>query len=261
MFGSNLQTFERQKNVFVYPDTRRTIDACRNLHIGERAFIIANGPSLRVADLEQMKNEITFAANKVYLSYDQTNWRPTYWCCSDRLVAEQNKSTISRLPHIKFGAYVVEAELASIPSTYIIPMTRRVSGKQGALADIDLSKGVHPGVSVVLFMLKLAYWMGISTIYVIGLDFDFAVPTGSANGEKVAGNEVIVSAGEVNHFHPDYRKPGEKWTYPLLDEQRKEFALIKWRFEAEGRRILNASRRSKLNVFDRIELEKVLQFT
>ena len=37
----------------------------KGIHIGKRCFIIGNGPSLRVEDLEKIKDEYTFAANRM----------------------------------------------------------------------------------------------------------------------------------------------------------------------------------------------------
>ena len=54
-----------------------------NIHTGERCFIIGNGPSLKIADLEKIKNEYTFGANRIYELFDKTDWRPRYYCLQD----------------------------------------------------------------------------------------------------------------------------------------------------------------------------------
>jgi hypothetical protein len=232
--------------------------ACRNLHAGKRAFVLGNGPSLKISDLDRLKNEITFAANKIYLAYNESDWRPTYWCCSDKIVAQNIKDKVAEMKHVKFGAFCVEDSLAQIPFTYIVDK-RKAKIDLPILSDMNLLAGVHPGVSVVIFMLKLAFWMGVELVYLLGVDFDFDVPTKSITDEKVFGNNVIISQGERNHFHPDYRKPGEKWTVPLLSDQRREFALMRFCYEIDGRMIINASRKTKLNVFYKANLDDVLE--
>jgi hypothetical protein len=107
--------------------------------------------------------------------------------------------------------------------------------------DWDLIKGVSTGHSVLYWDLELAFWMGIREIYAIGLDFSFEV-TSKATGAKAMGNDVLAAAGEVNHFHPDYRKPGELWTMPQLDKLRGEFAFALERYRSHGDMIQNASR-------------------
>ncbi len=255
---SHISTFEWQRRSFEHKDSHQAIEFSRNLHCGRRAFIVANGPSLDISDLDLLQNEITFAANKIYLAYEKTEWRPTYWCCSDALVAENNLQAISQLQHIKFGAFSVSQSLKGLDYTYIVDGPVYHPDKIVRYSSLDLLKGIHPGVSVMIFMIKLALWMGIDTLYLIGLDFDFKVPDGSQTEEKIYDNNVIISQGEVNHFHPDYRKPGEKWTYPKMEEQKEEFTMMKWKTENSGRKIFNASRKTKLSVFDRVQFDTLI---
>src|SRR5690606_17851147 len=72
----------------------RYLSQFRDVHQGRRAFVIGMGPSLAMADLDQLSEEITFACNKVYLAFDQTMWRPTYYGVTDVLVASQNRGRI-----------------------------------------------------------------------------------------------------------------------------------------------------------------------
>ena len=46
-----------------------------NTKVGKRCFIIGNGPSLRIEDLERIKDD-TFAVNRIYKIFDKTFWRP-----------------------------------------------------------------------------------------------------------------------------------------------------------------------------------------
>ena len=57
----------------------------KDIHKGKRIFVIGNGPSLKYDDLEKLKKnkEICIAANKIYLAFDNTKWRPNYLCISD----------------------------------------------------------------------------------------------------------------------------------------------------------------------------------
>ena len=254
---SRIDTLTRQKAFFRGIDSRQALILAKDRHAGRRAFVIGNGPSLNVDDLDRLKDEVTFAANRIFLAYDQTSfWRPTYWCCADELVAKNNLEEIAGLEHIKFGAFNVADIISHLPYTFTV--ARPKGGAAAPRAGLDLLSGVTPGVSVVIFMMKLAYWMGIETIYLLGMDFNFVVPAGAKTGEKAMGNEVIVSQGERNHFHPDYRKPGEKWTMPLMDRQQREFQLMRWRLESAGRRVFNASRRSKLGTIGRVNFDDIV---
>jgi hypothetical protein len=258
MHNSNLETFSKQKLLFQGLSSKEALLACKGIHEGRRAFIIGNGPSLKTRDLDRLQNEVTFAANRIHLAYEQTNWRPTYWCCSDKIQAKAHLAEFAALESLKFGAFSVEESLKGLPFTYIVDRSRVVPGRKTPVAGMDLVDGVHPGVSVVIFMLKLARWMGIRAIYLIGLDFSFTVPSGAETGEKEFGNSVILSKGEVNHFHPAYRSVGDKWTMPQLDGQKSEFRAMKWRLNHEGIVVQNASRSSKLAVFERVDFDDLM---
>ncbi len=222
------------------------LKALRNRHKGQRCFILGNGPSLRISDLDKLRDEITIASNKIYLAFTQTEWRPTYYTMCDLLVAKNNADTIRRLDLVKIYANSVREVFSDD--------RRAIFVNPNAVFTWDLIQGTRIGHSVINLGLKLAYWMGIREIYVIGLDFNFQIPS-KRTDEIVCGNEVLVSEGEINHFHPDYRKPGEKWTMPRLDKQREEFLTAKRFLESNGVRIMNASRFTKLDVWDQVDFD------
>jgi hypothetical protein len=64
----------------IYIKYNKKLKSFKNIHEGKRCFIIGNGPSLKTEDLEKLKNEYTFAANKIYVVFDETDWCPTYYC-------------------------------------------------------------------------------------------------------------------------------------------------------------------------------------
>lgn len=224
-----------------------------NIHTGKRAFLLGNGPSLNLNDINLLKNEITFASNKIYLIYDQTDWRPTYLTVCDDLVAQNINHELKTLKGSTkiFGAGV--SSRFDFGHDIIFVNWPTTSGDK----EWNPIQGMRAGHSVVNLDIKLAYWMGIRELYVIGLDFSFQVPK-KTTGEQVFGNDVIVSEGEVNHFHPEYRKPGEKWTVPQLDIQREEFIAARKFLESKNGKIYNASRSSKLDVWDKVCLDDII---
>lgn len=48
-----------------------------------RAWIVANGKSLLNTPLELLKNETTYAMNRIHLIYGKTSWRPSYYLMVD----------------------------------------------------------------------------------------------------------------------------------------------------------------------------------
>ena len=226
----------------------------RGVHKGCRAFILGNGPSLKLEDIEMLSGEITFASNRIFLAYDQTEWRPTYYTLADEIVAQNN---LDRFKERDLGGKVlfnssVFKYAKGIPGiSFCNPPT------EAGEAVWDPVLGIRAGHSVINLGLKLAFFMGIREVYVLGCDHSFEDKS-KRTGKMVAGNEVIISQGEQNHFHPDYRKKGETWTIPKMDLIAEDFRVAAERYAAHGGRIVNVSRKTALDVWPCARLEDVL---
>jgi len=66
----------------------------RDIHSGERVFLIGNGPSLEETPLHLLDDEVCIAMNMIDMLYDETDWRPTYYLqVNDSPPAEMIEST------------------------------------------------------------------------------------------------------------------------------------------------------------------------
>ena len=229
----------------------------KDIHKGERGFIIATGPSLKVSDLDRLVGEVTFSCNKIFLAFDQTDWRPTYYSIIDRLVAQEMSEKVREIRSTKIFSGVTRPFIHDTDILWLRDLPSPVvDGNRVATFSTDLSVGTYGGATVVYTLMQMAYYMGIQTLYLLGLDFKFTASPDT--GKKTAAGEVILQqANEVNHFHPNYRQTQSYWTQPRLDEQYKAFICAKQAFEADGRQILNASRQTALDVFERVDYDKL----
>lgn len=242
-----------------------------NRHTGRRAFILGNGPSLKIPDLHRLTNEITFASNKIYLAFEQTTWRPTYFTVCDQLVAANNQEAINRVPSIRLLPSSMQSLGCEIQNGYwyeerfenkfISLWPEQNRDNVNMFFSRDIRFGVHGGYTVIYHQLQLAYYMGIREVYLIGVDFSFTLPAKSATDDRFASpvyRNALEGTGEVNHFHPDYRKPGEKWSMPRLDLQHHAFRSARSVFESQSGSLVNASRSTKLTVLPCSQLEDIL---
>jgi hypothetical protein len=217
----------------------------KNKHSNKRAFIIGNGPSLAVDDLELRKDEITFAANKIWLLFNQTEWRPTYYSITDRLEMRKNKDNINK----------VSADLNFFPC-FMVNEARQVLSNSIYFnnnpdsADSNLQDGLDIGPTVVYTLIRISIYMGFHEICLLGLDHNYMIPDQYRNFKK-GDNNIIISEGEMNHFHKDYRKKGEEWAQPELELLEKYYVKIKKYAEKHNIKIYNASRSTKLEVFEK----------
>jgi hypothetical protein len=94
--------------------------------------------------------------------------------------------------------------------------------------------------------LQLAYLMGIREVILIGVDHNFAT--------KGPANSVVVSSGaDPNHFSGSYFGQGFKWQLPDLDGSERAYLLARQAYEADGRKVLDATVNGKLKIFDKTD--------
>jgi hypothetical protein len=258
---SKILTVKKRLNQFLFPSqflpnpaNNRQLEKLRDIHKGKRAFILGNGPSLTVEDMNLLKDEITFASNRIFLAYEQTDWRPTYYTLADEIVAQNN---LNRIRSGELGGRILFNSSIFKYAKGIGGVTFCNPPAEAGEANWDPVLGIRAGNSVINLGLKLAFFMGIREVYVIGCDHSFQDKS-IRTGEKIAGNEVIISQGEQNHFHPDYRKAGETWTVPQVDLIAQDFEVAQERYLKAGGSIYNASRKTALKAWPLVNLDDVL---
>ena len=226
-------------------------------HIGQRAFIIGNGPSLTISDLNSLKDEITFGSNRIYLAFEETDWRPSYYSVLDQLVAQNNAHIIETLELKKiFGSGVKQHFSSNIDAIYVNELIPPVTDNRIEFKfSKDLMVGSYGGWTVVYLQMQLAYYMGIKELYLTGIDFKFE--HSKSTGKKNSDGEILKQENESNHFHPLYRLPGEEWSIPRLDYQCQAFTVAKKSFEESNGIVRNASRVTALHVFERIDFDSL----
>lgn len=237
------------------------IFSLKNKHIGERCFILGMGPSLNLEDIEKLKNEVTFACNKIFLTYEQTDWRPTYYSVADILVAENNikeiEQVINENKSIPIFSRNVEKYFSNENVIYINELGSWREGRY-AISD-DLLKGYVSGTTVTYRIIQKAIYMGFKEIYLLGMDFSFLIPKNQVKSDNNnIKDPILINDAEVNHFHKDYRKKGETWTIPKLDIQMKAFKRAQEYADKHQIKIINCSRKTALDIFYKDNLNNII---
>ncbi len=237
------------------------VAALRQRHAGRRAVVVGNGPSLRIADLDRLTGDITFASNKIFLAFDQTDWRPTYYSVEDHMVLENNRTRIEGLTGmVKIFPASMRDFHYHAPDTIFVPLipprsyTEPLSDPDFPAFSSELTQGIGWGSTVVYAQIQLAAYLGCTEIVVIGVDHSYELPA------RKVGN-TYVSDGERNHFHPEYRAPGEVWHQPNIEVLEVSYAKARSACEARGIRIVNASRASRLDTFERADFDTLFPLT
>jgi hypothetical protein len=236
----------------MYPfskENRQRLEQFQNIHQGERCFILANGPSLKETDLNMLDKEVTFGLNRIYLLFDQIEFRPTYFVTINELILEQFSQEISNLDMPKFlnwnrRRYYVKNQNNTTFLKSKMVLTDSFSK--------DITRPIVMGATVTFVALQLAYYMGFQKVILIGLDHSYK--------EKGIPSETEVRKEEVDHshFHPQYFPKGVKWQPPDLLRSEIEFELARKAFEADGREIVDATINGKCQVFEKVNYLSLL---
>ncbi|MCG9737532.1 DUF115 domain-containing protein [Shewanella insulae] len=222
---------------------------------GKRCFILGNGPSLNKCDLELLKNEYSFGVNGIFYKTKEMGYRPTFYVVEDSHVMKDNQQQINDYDvEYKFFPVNYKSYIRNRKNTYFFKMNEGFYVEHSPNYCVprfsaDISSTIFCGQSVTMLNFQIAYYLGFSEIYLIGMDFSYDIPSTAT----VNGNDIISNEDDVNHFHPDYFGKGKTWHDPHLDRVLNSYKMMKTIYEADSRKIFNATVGGKLEVFERVE--------
>ena len=228
----------------------------RNKYAGKRCFIVANGPSLRTVDLTLLheRGEITFAMNRIYMLFDQTAWRPTFYVCEDELIASGQQKELEE----------VEAEEKFIPIE--LKWWHEVSVRDACYFHInydeakrypfsfstDCAHQIDCRGTVTFTCMQLAAYMGFSKIYLLGVDHNYRVTI------DIDGN-VVTDPDQKDYFTDNYDADIKDVVVHNMGNNTRTYLDAKAYCDSAGGKIqiLNATRGGKLEVFPRVDFDSL----
>lgn len=216
----------------------------KNVHEGERCFIIATGPSLSIQDLEKLNNEKTFSMNSICLLEEDTNWRPTYYGIQDMGVYNSLKDQITQFCKDVQGVLIGDNLAKKIDfskDNYVFPINflnhmlehRKYHSK---FSDNAYSV-VYSGYSITYSLLQIAVYMGFKQIYLIGADCNYPI--------------------NMKHHFKEYSYVDPSFS-EAHDRMIAAYKVAKKYTETHNVKIYNATRGGMLEVFERVNLDNVL---
>lgn len=233
-----------------------------NKYKGERCFILGNGPSLNKVDLTLLENEFSFAVNGIFYKTREMGYKPNFYVVEDRHVMNDNQKEINQYDcQYKFFPSAYKKMVKNRKNTLFFNMdvafyVNKSKNFEKPRFSKDCSEVIYCGQSVTFINLQLAYYLGFSEIYLIGMDFNYTIPE---SVKKIKGAVIESTEDDVNHFHPDYFGKGKKWHDPKLHNVLASYKLHKKVFEADGRKIFNATVGGKLEEFDRVDFNRLFK--
>lgn len=233
-----------------------------NIHQGQRCFIIGNGPSLTPDDLDRIKDEYSFAANRIFYIFDSTKWRPSYYVSTDNNVIpfdiDNIKAKISCTKFISYKAKMFgRSHLDNI--IYICANGKFRINPYDPEADTlseDPSKYVTKVHTVTVTSIELAIYMGFKEIYLLGVDHNYTKKV-DRNGKIY--RDPTVKSSYFKGMRDSQGKLGDGVSYQNVVSMNNSYELAKRFAEKHGVKICNATRGGKLELFERVDFDELMK--
>lgn len=227
---------------------KEQIQNLKNIHSGKRCFIIGNGPSLKGSDLDKLKGEVTFAANRIDPIFRETKWRPKYYCAFDDgfIKNKDNHKYIelidSDIKFLRKQGYYYSRKIKGNKCYLNTRYSRRYL--KNPKFSRDISEYVYTIATVTYTSIQIAAYMGIKEIYFIGMDNSYA-------NERLKDGTLIKNNETKNYFGNEEINNGFSAVYEMdiAYEAAKNYA------DKNGIKIYNATRGGKLEIFERVEFD------
>lgn len=227
---------------------KKELSKYKNIHKGERCFIIGNGPSLNVEDLNKLSSEYTFVSNRFYTI--DTMMVPTYYFMHDSVLLPKNFTRVcetnckARFFGVHSGTFDYLKQTNTDNNLYYI---NELKSNKGFTISKDVPKGLNSIGSVSFSMIQLALYMGFKEIYLLGFDHSFS--------KEIKDGKLVNNKDVVDHFS-QYK---EGVSVPAkVDDITYGFEIVKEYAQKNNIIIKNITRGGKLEVFQRATLEDIV---
>ena len=239
---------------------RFSLRPLRGAFLGQRCFLVANGPSIKHMDLSPLTNEHVFLMNRGYLHPDLDARPFTFHITSDVAVYRDYWQEMLDLParYQLLPRRVCDYDLrrrGGQPCTgpEVIAICE-LPAKFANLTDdqaIDfVSRWNHdageplllPSRSVATKAAQVALYLGFSEVYVLGVDLDYSGPSTHFYGT------LAKEASRLARFRTGGIGP---------ESVNQSFATLDAVYRSRGTRLRNAGRGGKLDSLDRVRFENL----
>lgn len=236
-------------------ENREKILMLKDKYAGRRCFIVCNGPSLRIEDLNKIHEhgDISIGINLIGRIQNQTAWRPTVLNAVDACIfLPKNKGVVEKTEcevtiYSQEDYYRVKNWKGNKCFLYLKRSRKYLDAPQFST---ELEKYVYSIGTSTYQAIEVAAYMGCKEIYIIGCDMSYAANI-SRDG-KITYND----AGR-NHFYAakdDSMKQIEP--YPIW-EMETAFDAARMFGDKLGICIYNATRGGKLESFERVDFDSL----
>lgn len=214
---------------------------------GKRCFIVGNGPSLSLDQLDAIKNEDSFGANRIYKIFNKTLWRPKYYVIQDKYDTTKNIYENLDVDYLFVSDFYWQEHGMRNENAICYHIKRNLSQSEYIPFSNDVSKFVQAASTVTYTMIQMAVYLGYKEIYLIGMDHNYANITNDKG--------VIVQKNKVRDHVFEDEKPNE--VVANIDYMENAYKNAKKYCDHHKIIIKNATLGGKLETFERINFWKL----
>ncbi len=223
----------------------------RNIHKGERVFLIGNGPSLKRTNLDLIKEEYAIAMNRVSLIYPFTAWRPTYYLytadnINNKIWGEKwQRSVNEAVSHpetISFVWRIFADKIASNPNIVWLDSVTELDIAEEGTFSTNAAQWISKTGTSMNVAFQLAYFLGFEKVFLLGCDLNWKTTTGTHE--------------DPNHFDSSY-------SARIPDGERERLRMRRTHnyahrfFQEAGKEVYNATRATLLDVYPLVDFKNV----
>lgn len=234
----------------------RRLSSFKVKYKNQRCFLVGNGPSLTVEDLDKLNenNEITFGFNRVYNIFDQTDWRPTFYISQDEKMLAGCIDIVNNLD-LKYKFIPIQLKwyygLNVQNAIYFNMINQPNKDSEDKFSD-DIEKNIYCASTGMYTAVQMAIYMGFSEIYFIGVDHHFHI---SQNNK----GEILIDNNVKDYFTDKYNEDKKDLYIPNVEKSTLTYISIKKHCKRHNVKVFNATRGGKLEVFDRIGFDTLFK--
>ncbi len=229
----------------------------KNIHQGNRCFILATGLSINDQNLKLLKNEFCIAVSNFYLHPDFRLIDPQYYCIAPWHPPHNIENYLQLLKEIgdiskKCSFFLGINEYARVNQNNILLDHNVYYHNTSAIEldkDVDLCQPVLSPMSVTIMALQSAIFMGFSEIYLLGCDHDSILNfSGKFANQHFYPEEKAKLITDISTFKPELLNYIRLWN---------QYEMLNTIAQSKNIKIFNATKRSLLDVFDKIDYESL----
>jgi len=236
---------------------RPYLEKYRGLHKGKRCFIVGTGPSLRIEDLDTLAEhgEICISVNGIIRAYSSTKWRPDYYMLGDKDGIALWKDELvgkCRTEHMLFADRIEGPPDYGFETFHLCRL--QVNPQCPPAFTRDFAWGCYTCSTITYCALQFAAYLGCSAIYLYGIDFD---STADCIHFYSKGHNSFSSGRILPDKIAESQDPSDPSN--IIAARRAKLGYLSARQAAEERgfKIYNASRHTKLDVFERVDFDSL----